>query len=125
MSTKVGRIDLCPCGSGKKFKHCCGRAGAIVEPERKGHGGAVERALDWLMNKHRKAVSVALDEMLFDGLDDDERSALEAQDPDTWRGIQLNATEWLLAEGEILVKGEPRRVSECLLGQGGPLFTTG
>ncbi|HUU27820.1 MAG TPA: preprotein translocase subunit SecA [archaeon] len=24
---KVGRNDPCPCGSGKKFKHCCGRAG--------------------------------------------------------------------------------------------------
>jgi preprotein translocase subunit SecA len=22
--TKVGRNDPCPCGSGKKFKHCCG-----------------------------------------------------------------------------------------------------
>jgi len=22
---KVGRNDLCPCGSGKKFKHCCGK----------------------------------------------------------------------------------------------------
>jgi hypothetical protein len=22
-STKVGRNDLCPCGSGKKFKKCC------------------------------------------------------------------------------------------------------
>jgi len=22
---KVGRNELCPCGSGKKFKHCCGR----------------------------------------------------------------------------------------------------
>jgi hypothetical protein len=125
MSTKVGRNELCPCGSGKKFKHCCGRASAVVEPERRGHDGAVERALDWLMNKHRKAVGIALDEMLFDGLDHDERSAFEAQDPDTWRAIQLNATEWLLAEGEILVKGEPQRVSECLLGQGGPLFNAG
>jgi len=26
-STKVGRNDPCPCGSGKKFKHCCGRRG--------------------------------------------------------------------------------------------------
>jgi preprotein translocase subunit SecA len=24
---KVGRNDPCPCGSGKKFKHCCGRLG--------------------------------------------------------------------------------------------------
>jgi hypothetical protein len=23
-SAKVGRNDLCPCGSGKKFKRCCG-----------------------------------------------------------------------------------------------------
>ena len=23
---KVGRNELCPCGSGKKFKHCCARA---------------------------------------------------------------------------------------------------
>jgi uncharacterized protein YecA (UPF0149 family) len=22
-STKAGRNDPCPCGSGKKFKHCC------------------------------------------------------------------------------------------------------
>jgi preprotein translocase subunit SecA len=24
---KVGRNEPCPCGSGKKFKNCCGRAG--------------------------------------------------------------------------------------------------
>ena len=24
-TTKVGRNEPCPCGSGKKFKHCCGR----------------------------------------------------------------------------------------------------
>ena len=22
---KIGRNDLCPCGSGKKYKHCCGQ----------------------------------------------------------------------------------------------------
>jgi preprotein translocase subunit SecA len=27
VSQKVGRNEPCPCGSGKKFKHCCGRAG--------------------------------------------------------------------------------------------------
>jgi len=31
---KLGRNDPCPCGSGKKFKHCClGRTGVVrVEP---------------------------------------------------------------------------------------------
>jgi hypothetical protein len=27
----IGRNDLCPCGSGKKFKHCCGAPGAGTE----------------------------------------------------------------------------------------------
>ncbi|MGI6214705.1 MAG: SEC-C metal-binding domain-containing protein [Christensenellales bacterium] len=22
---KIGRNEACPCGSGKKYKHCCGR----------------------------------------------------------------------------------------------------
>ncbi|MGA1825307.1 MAG: SEC-C metal-binding domain-containing protein [bacterium] len=22
---KIGRNDSCPCGSGRKYKHCCGR----------------------------------------------------------------------------------------------------
>jgi uncharacterized protein YecA (UPF0149 family) len=25
-SSKIGRNDPCPCGSGKKFKKCCGEA---------------------------------------------------------------------------------------------------
>ena len=25
-SPKIGRNDKCPCGSGKKYKNCCGRA---------------------------------------------------------------------------------------------------
>ncbi len=33
MGNKVGRNQLCPCGSGKKFKHCCGRANVnIIAP---------------------------------------------------------------------------------------------
>ncbi|PID95630.1 MAG: preprotein translocase subunit SecA [Bacteroidetes bacterium] len=28
---KVGRNEPCPCGSGKKFKQCCGRAGVVSE----------------------------------------------------------------------------------------------
>jgi len=39
MSRKIGRNDPCPCGSGKKYKHCCGNATSVVEPEKKGHAG--------------------------------------------------------------------------------------
>ncbi len=121
---KIGRNDPCPCGSGKKYKQCCasGRTD-FVEPEPKGHAGAVERAIDWLVNKHRKAVGAAIGGMLYDNLTEAEQDALLAQDRPTQSSIQLNATEWLCAEGQILVHGEQKRVSEYLLGHGGPLFT--
>jgi SWIM/SEC-C metal-binding protein len=30
VSNKVGRNDSCPCGSGKKFKKCCGTSSTFV-----------------------------------------------------------------------------------------------
>src|ERR1700736_4668582 len=100
MSYKPGRNDPCPCGSGKKYKHCCLKA--VEEPSaEKGHARAVERAIAWLMDRHRKTVSDAIDEMLFAGLTDEEHDALENLDEQTWQVIQINATEWLLAEGQI------------------------
>ena len=68
MSAKIGRNDACPCGSGRKYKHCCGRAAATREAEEKVHAAAVERALDWLASRHRKAAGVAIEAMLFGGL---------------------------------------------------------
>ncbi|WP_291994634.1 SEC-C metal-binding domain-containing protein [Candidatus Accumulibacter sp. ACC003] len=124
MTDKIGRNDPCPCGSGKKYKQCCANSPAdFVEPARKGHAGGVERAIEWLTNKHRKAVGAAIGGMLYDELSEEEHDALLAQDQETQTSIQLNATEWLLAEGQILVHGEYRRVAEYLLGHGGPLFT--
>ena len=39
---KPGRNDPCPCGSGKKFKHCCGRV--TGEPARAPAPGALSAA---------------------------------------------------------------------------------
>ena len=40
---KVGRNEKCPCGSGKKYKHCCGRAGSAGSGGAAG-GGAMPKA---------------------------------------------------------------------------------
>ncbi len=29
-SVKIGRNEPCPCGSGKKYKKCCGASGSLV-----------------------------------------------------------------------------------------------
>ena len=123
MSAKIGRNDPCPCGSGRKYKHCCDGAAATRDPDEKGHAGAVERALDWLASRHRNATGVAIETMLFGGLTDEERATLQSQDDETWQQIELNANEWLLAEATIDVSGRATHASDLLLGTGGPLFT--
>lgn len=123
MTHKIGRNDPCPCGSDRKYKQCC----LLKENEKitanKGHDGAVERAVDWLLTRHRKAVMTAIDEMLFEELTNEEQDNLESLDAETWQSIQLNSMEWLIAEGQILIKDKYRLVTDVLLGIGGPLFT--
>ncbi len=133
MSSKPGRNDPCPCGSGRKYKHCCGKPEAPAAPPADAHDGAVERAVGWLAQHHRKAFAAALEEEVdaavfgcFD--DDDEEAAVAAMagiDDALWQQLQLNLTEWLIAEGDIRVKDRHERVAELLLGPRGPLLTVG
>lgn len=38
IQTQVGRNELCPCGSGKKFKKCCLRPGNGIAPPQRSNG---------------------------------------------------------------------------------------
>jgi hypothetical protein len=44
MTEKICRNDPCPCGSGRKFKHCCGKKGGSKAPVKK-RGGALKWVL--------------------------------------------------------------------------------
>jgi len=133
MNHKIGRNDPCPCGSGRKYKHCHGKPEAPAAPSADSHDGAVERAVGWLAQHHRKAFAAALEEEIdaaaFGSFDDDDedaaREAMAGLDDALWQQLQLNLTEWLLAEGDIKVKGENQRVTDLLLGPSGPLLTVG
>jgi len=132
MTQGLGRNDPCPCGSGKKYKQCCGKPEAPPTPSADSHEGAVERAVAWLAQQHRKAFAVALEEGIdgaafgwFDDDDDAVREAMAGLDDALWQQLQLNLTEWLLAEGDIKVKGEMQRVADLLLGSSGPLLSVG
>lgn len=41
MQLKIGRNEPCPCGSGKKFKHCCGSPRAVPVEESASHSREV------------------------------------------------------------------------------------
>jgi len=119
---KVGRNEPCPCGSGKKFKKCCGKESPEAVADESKDGG-VGRAIEWLTSRHAKAVKTAVAAMLNDDLDDSEQALLHKLGDDDWQGVQINAMEWLLSEGSIAVKGVQRNVAGMLLGPGGPAFT--
>ena len=129
MATKIGRNDPCPCGSGKKYKQCCGRGDAAQEVAPDSHEYAVARAMAWLGQNHQKAFGTALAMALGDAIEglfaDDEQTqeALAGIDQELWTQIQINLTEWLLAEGDIEMKGEFQRVADLLQGPRGPLLS--
>jgi hypothetical protein len=86
-----------------------------------------------LAQHHGKALAAALEEEIDgaafgcfdDGDDDAAREAMAAIDDALWQQLQLNLTEWLLAEGDIKLKGERQRVADLLLGPSGPLLSVG
>lgn len=121
------RNDPCPCGSGKKYKHCCLSANQNVIPlvEQVGHSGTVAKAMDWLMQRHRKAMKTAFSQLLDEVLDPQDMDAYAKLDHETMVSVQINLTEFLLAEGDILVQGSKRRVPDYVLGPSGPLLTAG
>ena len=132
MAQKIGRNEPCPCGSGKKYKNCHAKVAAEEAAAAHAHEGAIGRAVSWLAQHHRKALAEALQEAVHEAVLEifelDEAAAEHAMqciDDSLWQMLQQNLTEWLMAEGDIRVKGRSERVCELLLGLGGPLFASG
>jgi hypothetical protein len=132
MNPKIGRNDPCPCGSGKKYKHCCGQPAAPAAAPADSPEGAVALAMAWLAQHHRKGFATALQTVMDDAVleifDDDEdeaRAAVAGLDQALWQAIHINLTEWLLAEGDMRVLGQQQSVADLLLGPRGPLLSGG
>ncbi len=125
MYTDTGRNDPCPCGSGKKYKHCHlnqpmfgSPRDEAPQPADSGDENAVGHAINWLTQHHRKAFKNAM-EALMDKVVPRHRG-LDSLGEEVLQSLQINLTEWLLAEGEMFVKGPFRRISEVLVGSDGP-----
>jgi hypothetical protein len=116
MTHKIGRNEPCPCGSGRKYKHCHGRA-ADAQPE---GASAVQRALSWLTERHGKAVQAAFQDLLFEDLWPEDGPEPSDVDESVWQPLMVNIMEWLLAEGDIEVKGAWREINAYVLSSDGP-----
>ena len=61
---EVGRNALCPCGSGKKFKHCCLRREEEVALDATRTEGVWRRMQDWALKQFGDEIGDALKEHL-------------------------------------------------------------
>ncbi len=135
---RIARNGPCPCGSGKKYKHCCVGKG---RPEGVGRGprlrpgrhpvypcltqdipgaAAGPLALDWLYEHHEEAAVAAYAETYFAGLGRAQAETLAAAPGELFTLIDCNGKELLLAEGEIEVDGVTRSCIDLVLGPDGP-----
>ena len=121
--SKIGRNDLCPCGSGLKFKKCCQALEDATSGRRREEQSAIRTALDWLMSRYPEEATDALDTVFFGGLGED-REAAFANIPQQFHGmLDLNSSEWLLTDAELELEEGDVPARDLLLGPGGPLLT--
>jgi hypothetical protein len=115
---KLSRNDPCSCGSGKKYKHCCLQLAATQtssSTNTKPHDGAIAKSLNWLKTHQRKGWQVVFDHLMQELLIEEDREALSQLDSESAGGIDINLTEWMLAEGSIQIQGTKRQIADYLI----------
>ncbi len=79
----------------------------------------------WLTSRHSKGWKIAFEQLRDELLSHSECEKLGQQDAQTLSVIQINLTEWMLAEETIYAQGSYRRISDYLIGPLGPNWTAG
>ncbi|MCG8462694.1 MAG: SEC-C domain-containing protein, partial [Holophagales bacterium] len=124
MGRRPARNAPCPCGSGKKYKHCCQRPSAEQRRIDDLVAGTSTRVLTWLHDALEDEVIEAYERLVGERFGRERLSGL-AQLP---RGLiemfSGNVDEWLLVDGSYRGRGggAPTRFRDRVLGPGGPLL---
>ena len=122
--TKTDRNQLCPCGSGKKYKKCCLVKAEDVSSRRRDEQRAIVAALEWLWMRHGDAVQEVLREDFFGALSKEGIEAVYTLPGYLQDTLNINFGEWLITEAHLHVEGREKPVKEVLLGPGGPLLSS-
>ncbi len=121
------RNDPCPCGSGKKYKHCHMNAAAEFERLREHCMDGMRIAVDWLGDTYEQASGDAISEQFYAALEDEDMEKLEDSPVELFDATEALAEEWLLAEGAIAIGANgdavERRAHDLVLESGGPALS--
>ena len=88
------------------------------------HEDAARVATSWLAERHRKGWRKAFEDLLDDWRPDGPEDGWQL-DEDGMTMVSINASEWLIARGQIHARGGPREINCYLLGHDGPYLTPG
>ncbi len=116
---QVGRNERCPCGSGKKFKHCC-----LLVEIRPSHESLTARRLgrlaDWIAAKFRSQIPAQADEFFFE-FDAEERELLNSGKHAGANGVSTLVTDFICIDGMFALRGVQQTGLAWFLEVSGPL----
>ena len=116
---EVGRNERCPCGSGKKFKHCC----LLVQTQPSLESLTARRLgrlADWIAAKFRSQIPAQADEFYFE-FDAEERELLNAGDHAGANGVSTLLTDFICIDGEFELRGVKQTGLDWYLEASGPM----
>lgn len=121
---KIGRNDICPCGSGQKYKKCCLAKDDLSASRRREEEQAIQIALSWLEERYPEEVGAAVHYDFMDEPDEERAEAIDELSPRLDQAVSVNIGEWLLADAELDINGKDIKAHELILGKSGPLLTS-
>ncbi len=116
---EVGRNERCPCGSGKKFKHCC----LLVKNQPSLEtltARRLGRLADWIAAKFRSQIPAQADEFYFE-FDAEERNLLNSGTHAGSNGVSTLITDFICIDGIFELRGVKQSGLDWFLEAGGPL----
>jgi len=96
---KAQRNDLCPCGSGKKYKKCCMLDERNLSAVRAGNREVVQEAVNWISQQHGDALAHWVEHVWFGSCDEQIRRGIAMADPSIKHIHDTNLLEYMIAEG--------------------------
>jgi hypothetical protein len=115
---QVGRNERCPCGSGKKFKHCC-----LLEQIKPSQESLTSRRLgrlaDWIAAKFRSQIPAQADEFFFE-FDAEEREILNSGTHAGANGVSTLVTDFICIDGLFELRGQTQTGLDWFLELAGP-----
>jgi len=118
--SEPGRNELCPCGSGKKYKKCCQERHHADKLALRSQRSAIHTAIDWLREEYATEVQEAISrDFLGERSEEDLDKILTLPRP-LAELVHANMEEWLLCDAELMLDDEPKPALELIFGLKGP-----